>query len=272
MKTIFIILIQSIKKFKEDNAFSLASHITYYTLLSFFPFFIFLLTLLGFFPISSESVLKDILTFIPQPAVKTVSQVLNEVLNYRHVTLLSFSFILSLWSASSGCKALMLGINKAYSVQDRRSYIKIKFISMIYTVIFAFLIIGSFLFLTFGEHLIALLYSTLNISLSSFWITNLLRITLLILILFIVFILMYKYTTPLKPPIMSVSYGALFSTAGIYGLSRLYGIYINYFANKSLVYGSIGGIYVMIIWLNIISLLILFGAEINSVIYKKYYN
>ena len=37
---LFIILIQSIKKFKEDNAFSLASHITYYTLLSFFPFFI----------------------------------------------------------------------------------------------------------------------------------------------------------------------------------------------------------------------------------------
>lgn len=258
-----------IHRYNEDEAYVLASHMTYGWLSAFFPFLIFILTLIGMTSLDKDLIAKQLVLNFPKETESLVYTTIEHIMSIRNPGLLSFSVIISLWSASSGIKAIIHGLNKAYNVLECRKYIKLQGMAIFYTVLLATLIISAFILLVFGEQLGLYLYYKFNLSFNFRLIWGIVRICGMIVAMIVTFILMYKFSTCKPLNTMDVLYGSIFSTIGWIIVSYLFSLYVDNFANYANVYGSIAGIFIMLTWLNLISTIILYGGELNAVIYYK---
>ena len=104
-RNFFKFIIYFIVKIREDDIFALAAQLAYYLILSFFPFLIFLLTLIGFSNLDSMEVLDGLRAMLPTNAFELIYNVIIEVIEKQHTGLLGASLLLVVWSASSAFRA-----------------------------------------------------------------------------------------------------------------------------------------------------------------------
>lgn len=252
------------RRYKEHEVASLGAHITYYGILSFFPFMIFLLSIFAFTPIAHDEFLSYLTSVLPISMYDFVYGTIHHLLVYRSETLLSVGAIGAIWTASAGVRILIRGINKAYGCKETRPYWRVKLMAIFYTIIVAIIIVLSSLLLIFGNTLGSYLYVILGVSKFSKFTWDLIRMLTPIGPIYISFILIYKYT-PNKRNLCDIVYpGAIFSTIGIYFFSYLFSIYVDNFGKFNQMYGSVGGVFFLFTWLHVCSLLMLIGAEING--------
>ena len=253
-----------VRRYKEHEVASLGAHMTYYWILSFFPFLIFILSLFAFTPIAHEDFLQYLASILPLSMYDFIYGTVDHLLLYRNETLLSVGAIGAVWTASAGVRILMRGINKAYGNKDPRPYWLIKLIAIFYTIIVAIIIVSSFILLIFGNTLGSYLYIILGISQFSKVTWNTIRILAPIGPIYILFIIIYKYIPNKNKRCNIVAPGAAFSTISLYFFSYLFSIYVDNFGKFNQMYGSVGGVFFLFTWLHISSLMMLLGAEING--------
>ncbi|WP_052219566.1 YihY/virulence factor BrkB family protein [Clostridium tetani] len=255
-----------INKIIEDEVPALASQLSYSLLLSFFPFLIFLMTLLGFSSIDNEYVLFELKTMLPDSAYELVYNTVIEILGTRDSNLLSFSIIFTVWTSSTGFRAVIKGINKAYDEKEKRSLPKVFLISILSTLSLGFLIILTVLFLVFGQLIGLYLVQKLKMG-SLFYLTwNIIRYIIILSSLVVIFALMYKFIPSRKLKWKEVMPGAIFATVGWLLSSFIFSYYVNNFANYSRIYGSIGAVIILMVWLYLTSIIIILGGELNAFI------
>ncbi|MEW4902194.1 YihY/virulence factor BrkB family protein [Clostridium tetani] len=255
-----------INKIIEDEVPALASQLSYSLLLSFFPFLIFLMTLLGFSSIDNEYVLLELKTMLPDSAYELVYNTVIEILGTRDSNLLSFSIIFTVWTSSTGFRAVIKGINKAYDEKEKRSLPKVFLISILSTLSLGFLIILTGLFLVFGQLIGLYLVQKLKMG-SLFYLTwNIIRYIIILSSLVVIFALMYKFIPSRKLRWREVMPGAIFATVGWLFSSFIFSYYVNNFANYSRIYGSIGAVIILMVWLYLTSIIIILGGELNAFI------
>lgn len=263
LKTTLSILI---KKIIKDDIFALSSQLAYSLLLSFFPFLIFLITIVGYSNIKVADIMNNIKTFIPYEVYGLVHKTVTEVMNKKNGGLLSLSLILTIWSASSGFNAVIKGLNKAYNEKECRNIIVSQIVSIIFTLILVVIIMVTIFLLVFGEstgHILAKLVG-LNNLFYMFW--YFIRYIIIISIMICVFSLLYIYAPCKKHRIKEVLPGGIFSAVGWILTSLCFSFYINNFSNYSRLYGSLGAVIILMLWLLISSFIIILGGEINSII------
>lgn len=251
-------------RFRDDDVPALGAQLTYYLILSFFPFLIFLLSLLSFTQLSADSMLADFIRVLPAETGESISGILNEVSANSSGALLSIGMIATLWSASNGVNAIMKGLNKAYDIEESRPFWKVRGISLLATIVFAVVILLTMLLLIFGKGLGEYLFQFLNYPEGFLTIWSILKYVISIAAMIGVFILLYWIVPCRKHRFREVVPGALFSTFGWIATSLVFQFYINNFGNYTKTYGSLGGIIVLLIWLYISSILIMLGGEINA--------
>lgn len=239
---------------------------SYYLILAFFPFLIFLLILLSFTPITGDLALADLSRLIPRSSYEIIEDVVEQTLAAKRHTLLSFGFIFTLWSASSGVNAIIRGINKAYDEPETRPFWMITGISLLFTIGLVIIIILSLTLLVLGKLLGLMFFNYLGFS--SFFTTSwgVFRYTLPLIVMLLVFAFFYRVAPNRKINFAEVLPGAIFSTLGWVAISWAFSFYVNNFANYSRTYGSLGGIIVLLLWLYISSIIILLGGEINAIL------
>src|SRR5690242_10887568 len=96
-----------LKRFASDEVPGFSAQLSYFFLLSLFPFLIFLITLIGYLPISQVDVLGVIKQFAPGETIQMIDRTLDQIIDKRNGGLLSFSIIATLWSASNGMNAIV---------------------------------------------------------------------------------------------------------------------------------------------------------------------
>jgi membrane protein len=255
-----------IKKLIEDDIFALSSQLAYSLLLSFFPFLIFLITIVSYSNIKVEYIMNNIKTFVPNEVYGLVNRTIMEVMNKRNGRLLSLSLVLTIWSASSGFNAVIKGLNKAYDEKESRNIIISQIISIVFTLALVTIIILAIFLLVFGEktgYMVAKWFGLSN-AFYLFWHAS--RYILIIIIMTFVFSLLYIYAPCKKHSLKKVLPGAIFSSIGWVLTSLCFSFYINNFSNYSKLYGSIGAVIILMLWLLISSFIIILGGEINSVL------
>lgn len=257
----------------DDEIDALAAQLTYYLLLSIFPFLIFLITLISYTPMTSEQALFSLSEYLPKDVYKIVIDTIYQTLKSRSGALLSIGMIATLWTASNGLSALMRGINKAYDQKESRPYWKVKYISLIFTIGLALVLLFSLFLVIFGEVIANNIFSYFGVPDVFRKIWTALRFFLPIITSIIVFIILYYFTPNRRISIKSVIPGSLFSSLGWILISLPFSVYVNNFSNFSRMYGSLGGIIVLLVWLYWCSIIILIGGEINAILhfgqYKK---
>jgi len=257
------------KRIKDDQVNGLSAQITYYLLLAIFPFMIFLLNLLMYFNIDQDVLMNAIGKIIPEDSSRLVFDVVNEVISSSGVTLLSIGMITTLWSASKGANALISGLNKAYDVKEERSFFIVKGIGILATLGIPIIMLASFLFLVLGEQIGLFLFGTIGIS-DYLGLWEQLRILIPLTAMTLYFTFFYKLAPNRQIQLKHALVGGLFSTVGWLGVSILFSFYVNNFGNYSNIYGGIGSIIVLLLWLNISSTILIVGGEINAEIAKPW--
>ena len=110
MNKVYELLTDFYVRFQEHEVPALGAQLTYYLLLAFFPFLIFLLTLLSYTPIASEEALNDLSRILPADAYKVVIEVLRQTLGSSRQTLLSLGALFTIWASSNGINAVIHGL------------------------------------------------------------------------------------------------------------------------------------------------------------------
>jgi membrane protein len=239
---------------------------TYYLLLALFPFLIFVLGIFSYTSLTIEYVSEVLATILPMETVELILGTVEEVLNNSNSTLFSFAIIGAIWSMKMGASSLINGVNRAYGVRENRNFI-IKGLIDIFVIIsiplFAFI---SFLLIGMGRLIIDQFDIWFDLPMDLLSTLSTLRYLVPALMLLVYFTLFYRFVPNLRLSFRRIFVGALFTTFGWIGTSMLFSLYINNIANYTLIYGSLGSIVALLLWINLTSMIILIGAEINFLV------
>ena len=265
-RSFFDFMIYFIIKVKNDDIFALGAQLAYYLILSFFPFLIFLMTIIGFSKLDSMQIIEGLSAILPSSVFELTSTIVVEVVENQYTGLLGVSIVLSMWAASSAFRAVTKGINKAYNLKENRSFIKRAIIALICTFALAFTIVIALVLLVFGNLIGDLLISYIpyNALVGKLW--NLLRYIMVLAIMICIFAGIYRYTPAKRISWREAFPGAIVSTIGWLIVSLGFSFYINNFSNYSKIYGGLGAVIILITWLYLTSIILILGGEINSVI------
>jgi len=245
-------------RFIDDDLLSVAAQATYYLLLSIFPFLIFLISLSSLTPyLNFQENIELIVALLPSDAYSTVQDIVKDVVANRSGTTLSFGMLIILWSSSLGVNALIRGINKSYDQQETRPFWKVIMVSIYFNLELAFVIVFSLTFIIFGK------YVGDRFGLSLF-IWHSIRHVIAFITINIIFISFYHNTPNRHLKFREVLPGSMAASLGWVLISVIFSYYANNLGNYSKVYGSLGGIFALMTWIYISSIMILLGAEINA--------
>lgn len=252
------------RRFTDDDILALGAQMAYYLVLSFFPFLVFLIALISYSPVSSRQVLEGLLGILPEEAYVLVRDTLEEIGGRRNGGLASISGVLSLWFASNGIGAIITGLNKAYDEREKRSFIRVKMISLFFTLLLSIAIVFSFTLLIFGGVIKRSLIDGLSLTpfYQALW--DIGRYVFIVSVILLIFIFLYRYTPSRRMRWREVVPGAIFSTAGWLVTSLGFAYYVDHFGHYSTFYGSIGGVVILLIWLYFSAVIILIGGELNA--------
>jgi len=251
-------------RFLDDNVTAMASQLSYSIIASIFPFLIFLFTLTPFLKVDEKMVLESLKGLMPGSAYELVQRTVTEVLNTKSTNLLSISLIIAIWSASSGIRAVMTALNKAYDEPEKRAFYKLWGIGIIGTVALAITIALSFVLLVFGGTLGDYFQCCYELSRAVRVMWDFIRFILSVFILIMLFSTAYFFLPSRRLRWKEVIPGAIFGTFCWILASMLFSYYVNNFSNYSRFYGSIAAVFVLMTWIYISSIIVILGGELNA--------
>jgi membrane protein len=165
----------------------------------------------------------------------------------------------ALWSASSGMKALVTGVNLAYDETETRKFVKLRGLALLLT-LGAMLLVGVALATIVGYPPIA---DTLPTALR--WLVAIVRFVILGGLLVVALAVLYRYAPDRDQPKWSwVSWGSGIA-ALLWVLATIgFALYANFFGNCNKTYGALAGVIILMFWLFLSALVVLVGAELNT--------
>jgi membrane protein len=270
--SVTMILKRTFKSFNEDNLLSRSAELGFYFLFALFPTLVSASSILGLVARSASKIYFNLLNYlaivIPHSAFNIVLETFNQTATAATTGKVTFGLVAALWSASVGFSAIQDTLNTVYKVKETRPYWKARgsailvtvLLAVINTVTLATLLAGDFFARLARIHIyhhylqLAAVIALRGIA----WI-----ITIGFVILF--FAVIYYFAPNVKSSCWRwLTPGSAIGIAGWIGASMVLRLYLHYFDNYSVTYGSLGAVIVLLTWFYITGLMLLLGAEINS--------
>ncbi len=258
---------QLYERFQADEVPALGAEFAYHLLLAFFPFLIFLVTVLTYTPLLQPQSLADLLKVLPEDAYAVVATTVNEIFATNRPNILSISVILAIWSSSNGFMAIARGLNRSYDTKETRKFYTVRAMAILFTLLITFSILLEMVAIVFGDMLITKISKKLCWSCTGVTLSHILQLILPVGMLLVLFILLYTIMPNRKLRVKEVLPGAAFTSVVWVAASLLFSEYVNNFANFARLYGSLGGVIVLMLWLYLSSMVMLIGSEINATLY-----
>lgn len=250
----------------EDEVLDRAAALSYYLLFSLFPALLFLTTVVGLLP--SPHLMDQLMGYLtrvlPDDAASVITKVLADVVRGADRGLLSISAIVALWAASSGMASVMDALNVAYHVEDPRPWWKRRALAVALTIGFFLFAITGLLLLVFGPRIGETVAAWFGQGELFTFVWNILSWPVTIALVLTGFALVYYWAPAAEQQWQWVTPGSVFALAVWLVASMGLRLYVRYFGNYNATYGSIGGVILLLFWLNVTGLVLLVGAEVNS--------
>ncbi|MBC6109346.1 YihY/virulence factor BrkB family protein [Pedobacter fastidiosus] len=255
------------KEIGKDSLVNKSSSLAYSFMLAIFPGIIFLFTLIPFIPIKGfqDQLLSLIELVLPHNAYDAFETTLKDIIKNQNSRLLSFGFFSAIFFATNGVKNLMKAFNKSSLIIETRGWLKQRFIALILTTVICFSIIICISAMALGEILLTYIKNELHIKDSLVvYAIQFTRWALLATLYFITISILYRYGPSHTKKWRLFSAGSWLATILAFITIWGFSFYINHFASYNKVYGSIGTLIVIMIWLYLNSLILLIGFELNA--------
>lgn len=256
------------RPFTADRISLYAAGASFYILLSILPAAVFLLALLPQLPGVMEAAMDFLHSIIPSSLMPMAEQVYDNLNSGSSITLLSVSVITILWSASKGIMALMDGLNAVIGQKDQRSFLRRRILAIFYFLLLALCLVATLLLHVLGQHILSALLRFLP-GLSALWELLLQGKTIYTLpVLTLLFTLLYRVLPARKVHLRYCVTGGLTAAALWLAVSALFSIYVDYASGRQMIYGSLGILLFIMLWLHL-CILILLGGGVFSVLLER---
>ncbi len=238
-----------------------AGSIAFSFFMALFPFALFLLNLIPYIPIANfqDSFLSFVEENVPPNTYGAIESILLDIMNNSYRSLLSTGVIMSIIFMANGVNAIIGGFESSVHLTVSRNFFRQYFVAMVLSVLLSVMLVLS-----------VAVYLTMEVYMhfyESRWLVDLARNLFVIsMILFTVSIL-YKFGTKETKHLSFISYGSVFTTILMSATSVGFGVYVSRFAQYNELYGSIGTLLVIMIYIWINCMILLLGFELNAAIY-----
>lgn len=250
----------------SDRVAFTSAALSYYLLFALFPFTIFLSMVLGLFHIQEMEFFAELAAVIPKDIITILTEYLEFVSENQNTGLLFFGLFFTLYFIVREVNGLMIAINHAYRMEENRGFLKHYIVVVLFSV---FIMVGVFLSLmliTIGKHILTYVAEIFRLSDSFVNLWHYGRFLIIAVIIFSILSIMYRISTTGKPPWRYVFPGAGAALAAWLIISIGFSFYVENMGRYSLLYGSIGAVIVLLLWLYMSSITIVMGAEFNHVL------
>lgn len=269
-KKTMVLIMKLLRKAKEDDVFALSAQYSYFIILGVFPFLILAISLLCSYSSYIYYILNSLSSFLPQDVYNIIFNIINYSVSSCSKPYLSASMLVILWSATSGSATIISGINKAYGFTSKRHFVLLRLEGILLSMAIMLSMQIIFALIVAGRQLLIFIQSIEFFSTYNYLPINIFRYAMPFVFLFVTFSAAYKFLPYEKVEFSFVFPGALFATLGFiigsYAYSRYISRRILYYNS---IYGNLSGLFVFIIWIYMLSIIFLTGAEVNYFASKR---
>lgn len=270
------VLVKIVKSIIKNDFYGMAAEMGFMLVVGIFPFMLFLMAIFGWMGNRSylDSILRVLSNIMPNQAMNLLKSVLEETMIFNHGTLIAVvGIITALVLSTNGVAVVLKGLNRAYKVEETRSFIYTRILSFLMVFVNVLVLFLTINVIIFGKIIIMFLVAHFNMS-KGIAITILtLRWPISFLALYLMSFLSYYILPDLrgneafkrKSALPGTIFFTTFWLVGSWGFS----VYVNNLSTYNLVYGTIGAFFILMLWLYYTSILLLIGGEINSRVYNQ---
>lgn len=270
------VLVKIVKSIIKNDFYGMAAEMGFMLVVGIFPFMLFLMAIFGWMGNRSylDSILRVLANIMPNQAMNLLKSVLEETMIFNHGTLIAvIGIITALVLSTNGVAVVLKGLNRAYKVEETRSFIYTRILSFLMVFVNVLVLFLTINVIIFGKIIIMFLVAHFNMSKGVAITILTLRWPISFLALYLMSFLSYYILPDLrgneafkrKSALPGTIFFTTFWLVGSWGFS----IYVNNLSTYNLVYGTIGAFFILMLWLYYTSILLLIGGEINSRVYNQ---
>ncbi len=258
-----------ILQLKKDDLGERAGSMAFSFTIALFPLLIFLLNIIpylqDFFPyITTQNILNFVQEILPGEIYAQTESTIMDIVSKPRQSLLSFGFFFALFASTQGVVSMMSSFNSVYQTKENRSFLLSRGITVLIVVVLAFTVFTASTVMIFGNVIINRL-DEMQLFNSSFMIFlfSSLKFLILLLMFYIATAFIFRFAPAVHDKWNFFSVGA--RLAGVLITLAFYGFtfYLNNFASYNKLYGSIGTLIALMLWLYITSMIVLVCFEVN---------
>jgi membrane protein len=262
------------KEMNEDHVMAFAGNLTYKGLFAVFPFFTFLLSLLGLFNATDlvNTMVDELSGVAPQSATEFIEGQLLSITQSQAESAFTFgaiiSILLALWGVSGAFRSVMEAMNVMYEVEEDRPFWKVYALSIFMSLAVAVLLIGALVLVVFGETIGVTVADLVGLGSVFALIWSIVQWPVVALVVLFAFALIYYFAPAAKQRFRWISPGSILAFAFWLIFSLLFSLYASTFGGSSYneTYGSLAGVIILMLYVYYSALIMLVGAEMNQVI------
>jgi membrane protein len=256
---------------RENDLLGLAGQLTYFFLLSFFPFLIFLVALSGLVLDDPESAVRRLIGesagFLPREAAELLVAYLDRTLRGTGSGVLVFGIVTTLWIGSAASISITKAANRAYGLTETRPFWKLRGTSILLALGFT-LLMATLSLAAFGvEAFIKTLGGSTTGSLLPLWSAG--RWAIAFVVVTVALSVLYYLAPDARVPFRWITPGGFTATVLMFAASIALSFYAARLGNYDKVYGQLGAVIVFMLWLYAVGLMVLVGVEINAVLARR---
>lgn len=252
---------------RQSSLISRANALSFTFLLALFPAILFFFTLIPYIPIANlqETIMNTIHSALPANVYATVEETINNIVNHHHGGLLSLGFFVALYFSTSGMMGIMKAFNRTSHTIETRSNFKLRLISIFLVFIITMIVIIAASLLISTDYLIKYMESA---SILQGFVTRFLILAgkwvVLLIIIFSAISILYYFGPSSKKFYRFISAGSTFATLLSLIFILGFNYYIENFGQYNKLYGSIGTLIILMLWINLNAIVLLIGFELNA--------
>lgn len=255
-----------IRRCSLHDAAQQGAALAYYLLFSLFPILILVSSIIGQLQLDISGVLEPFVSILPEGVIVLADAYLNYVSEHIGMTMLGFSAIFSVWFPMRATGCLMRAVRRAYDLGMPKSRVRAACKVLFFTVLLLISLLLTFLLVTAGERFMRVLGELLSLPdwFAGLW--GILRFAALGTVIFAALSVLYAVAQDGRRPLRMILPGSAAATFAWIVLSLGYSFYAENLSNYSVIYGALGAVMVLLIWLYLTSLTLIAGAEFNYIL------
>jgi membrane protein len=256
---------RTLKEFNADNCLGLAAQLAYYFLLALVPALVFLIAVTSFFPAQMiEQMVASLGTIAPSEMTQIIRDQMRSIAGGGHTGLLTFGFAMALWSSSAAIVALTDALNRAYDIEEGRPWWRVRLTAILLTLALAAVVLLAFGLVLAGPAVAEWLAARTGLGPAFEWTWKILQWPLVFALVATALGVLNYFGPDAEQDWEWVTPGAVLGTILWLLASLAFRFYVANFADYNAIYGSLGGIIILMLWFYISGLAILAGAEMNA--------